>query len=214
MIKKFLKYLIVAFINAAILTMLLILWTDRLELIFHDRVRTWEFLKILGFTIVSLLSMRILVNYFRKRYIVQTNSKIKIAVLLTLLISSYLYIDYTTKVFNNVILNGQFRNQIADKIKPSNRLANGTKAESLSIKEYRQITNIYWFPTLPDEASNISYNYGYDDFLPDYTFTLTYDLPARIMVDTMEIKKGSFSRSQTFVTIDKIKRVTYSEAEE
>jgi hypothetical protein len=214
MIKKSLKYLTVAFINVILLTVLLAFWTDRLELTFNDWVRPREFLKIIGFTIVSLISMRILVSYFRHRNITATSSKIKIAALLTFLISSYLYIDYTTKLINNVILNGQFRNQIADKIKPSNILANGTKAESLTIKEYQQITKMYWFPKLPGEASNISYTYGYDGFLPDYLFTVTYDLPAQIMVDTMSIKKGDFSKYQSFVTIDNIKRVTYSEGEQ
>jgi hypothetical protein len=214
MIKKSLKYLTVAFINVIVLTVLLAFWTDRLELTFNDLVRPREFLKIVGFTMVSLISMRILVSYFRQRNITVTNSKIKIAALLTFLISSYLYIDYTTKLINNVMLNGQFRNQIADKIKHSNVLANGTKAESLTIKEYQQITKLYWFPKLPSEASNISYTYGYDGFLPDYLFTVTYDLPAQIMVDTMNIKKGDFSKYQSFVTIDNIKRVTYSEGEQ
>lgn len=214
MIKKSLKYLTIAFINVIVLTVLLAVWTDRLELTFNDWVRPREFLKIIGFTIVSLISMRILVSYFRHRNITVSSSKIKIAALLTFLISSYLYIDYTTKLINNVILNGQFRNQIADKIKPSNILANGTKAESLTIKEYQQITKMHWFPKLPGEASNISYTYGYDGFLPDYLFTVTYDLPAQIMVDTMNIKKGDFSKYQSFVTIGNIKRVTYSESEE
>jgi len=123
MIKKSLKYLTIAFINVIVLTVLLAFWTDRLELTFNDWVRPREFLKIIGFTIVSLISMRILVSYFRHRNITVSSSKIKIAALLTFLISSYLYIDYTTKLINNVILNGQFRNQIADKIKPSNILA-------------------------------------------------------------------------------------------
>jgi len=214
MIKKSLKYLIVAFINVILLTVLLALWTDRLELTFNDWVRPREFLKIIGFTVVSLISIRILVGYFRHRNITTTTSKIKISALLTFLISSYLYIDYSPKVINNVILNGQFRNQIADKIKPLNLLSNGTKADSLTIKEYQQITKMYWFPKLPDEAFNINYTYGYDGFLPDYLFTLTYDLPAQKKVDTINIKKGDFSKYQSFVTVDNIKRVTYSEGDQ
>lgn len=214
MIKKSLKYLIVAFINVTLLTVLLALWTDRLELTFNDWVRPRESLKIVGFTIVSLIAIRILVSYFRHKSITTTSTKIKISALLTFLISSYLYIDYSTKVINNVILNGQFRNQIADKIKPSDIFAKGTKAESLTIKEYQQISKMYWFPKLPIEASNINYAYGYDGFLADYSFTLTYDLPAKIKVDTMNIKNGDFSQYQSFVTIGNINRVTYSEGEQ
>ncbi len=73
---------------------------------------------------------------------------------------------------------------------------------------------MYWFPKLPDEAFNINYTYGYDGFLPDYLFTLTYDLPAQIKVDTINIKKGDFSKYQSFVTVDNIKRVRYSEGEQ
>jgi hypothetical protein len=113
-----------------------------------------------------------------------------------------------------VIVSRQIRNQIADKIKPSNELANGTKGDSLTIKEYQQITKIYWFPKLPNEASNIQYSYSYDGFLPDYLFTVKYDLPAQIKVDTINDKKGDFSKYQSFVIIDDIKRVTYSESEQ
>lgn len=214
MLKKSLKYIVIVFANATLLTVLLALWTDRLELTFNDWVRPREFLKIIGFSILTLISIRIFVSYFRQRNIITTTSKIQISALLTFLISSYLYIDYTTKVVNNVVLNGQFRNQIADKIKPSNLLANGTKADSLTITEYQQITKMNWFPKLPDEAFNINYTYGYDSFLPDYLFTLTYELPVQMKVDTINIKKGDFSKYQSFVTVDNIKRVTYSQGEE
>jgi hypothetical protein len=214
MLKKSLKYLIIVFVNTTLLALLLVLWTDRLELAFNCWVRPRGFLKITGFAILSLISISILVSCFRRRSTTTTTLKIQISALLTLLISSYLYIDYTAKVVNNVILNRQFRNQIADKIKPSNFLANGTKGDSLTIKEYQQITKMYWFPKLPDEASNISYTYGYDGFLPDYLFTLTYNLPAQMKVDTINIRKGDFSKCQSFVTVDNIKRVTYSQGEE
>lgn len=205
MIKKSLKYLIISAVNVIILAVFLALWTDKLELTFNDWVRPREFLKIIGFSIISLIGMRILVSYLRHRNITTTSLKLKIAALLTFLISSYLYIDYSTKVISNVIVNRQFRNQIADKIKPSNRL-NGTKGENLTIKEYQEITKMYWFPKLPAEASNIKYAYEYDGFLPDYLFTLTYDLPAQMKVDTINYKKGDFSKYQSFVNIDNIKR--------
>ena len=214
MFKKSLRYIIVVTVNLILLTVLLALWTDKLELTFNDWVRPREFLKILGFSLVSLIAIRILVSFFRHRNITNKNSKIKIAALLTFLISSYLYIDYSIKVISNVVVHRQFRNQIADKIKPSNELANGTKADNLTIKEYQQITKMYWFPKLPIEASNIHYNYSYDGFLPDYLFTLTYDLPIQQIVDAINYKKGDFSKSQSFIIVDNKKRVTYSEYEQ
>lgn len=213
MLKKTFKYLIVATVNLILLIVLLAFWTDKLELIFNDFVRPLEFLKILGFTMLSLIGMRILVFYFRKKNIQATRTKLKSAVLLTLLISSYLYVDYSIKFVKNVIVNRQFRNEIADKIKPANGLANGTTAENLAIKEYQEIANMNCFPKLPIEATNIMYNYQYDGFLPDYSFSLTYDLPKEMKVDTINYESGDFSKYQTFEIVDNKKRVTYNEVE-
>jgi len=213
MLKKSLKYLIVAIVNLIILTIFLALWTEELELTFNNAVRPREFLKIIGFSLVSLIGIRMLVSLFRNRNITKTSFKIKTAALLTILISSYLYIDYSSKILH-VILNREFRNQIAEKIMPSKGLANGTKADNLSIQEYQEITKLNWFPKLPGEAANINYTYEYDGFLPDYSFTLTYDLPEQMKVDTINYQNGDFSRYQTFIIIDNIKRVTFSEYKE
>lgn len=214
MLKKSLKYIIIVSVNLIFLTVLLALWTDKLELTFNELVRPREFLKIMAFSFLSLIAMGILIMFFRRRNITTIRLKVKMAALLTFLISSYLYIDYSTKVISNEIVNRQFRKQIADKIQPSNGLANGTKAEDLTIKEYEQITKMYWFPKLPPEASNIQYDYGYDGFLPDYSFTLRYDLPMQIKVDTINYAKGHFSKHQSFEIVDNKKRVTYSEYEQ
>lgn len=206
MLKKSFKYIIIAIVNLIVLTTLLAFWTDKLELTFNDFVRSLEFLKILGFTAFSLIGMRILVYFFRKKKIYATRTKLKSAIILTLLISSYLYVDYSIKFVKNVIVNRQFRNEIANKIKPANRLANGTTAENLTIKEYQEIAGMNWFPKLPSEATNINYEYTYDGFLPDYSFTLTYDLPIGTKADT--------SKYQSFKIIDNKKRVTYREFEQ
>jgi len=213
MFKKSFKYILVATVNLILLTVLLALWTDKLELTFNEWVRPREFLKILGFSLISLIAIRIIIRFFRHRNITKTSSRVKLAALSTFLISSYLYIDYSQKVISNVIVNRQFRNQIADKIEPSKELVNGTKGDSLTSKEYQQITKMCWFPKIPIEASNIQFNYGYDGFLPDYSFTLSYNLPVQIKVDTISYSKGDFSKSQSFKIVDNIKRVTYSEYE-
>ena len=124
-----------------------------------------------------------------------------------------MYVDYSIKFVKNVIVNRQFRNEIADKIKPATGLTNGTTAENLTIKEYQEIANMKCFPKLPIEATNIMYNYQYDDFLPDYSFSLTYDLPKEMKVDTINYKSGDFSKYQTFEIVDNKKRVTYNEGE-
>lgn len=212
MVKKSFKYLSIATVNLAVLTVLLAFWTDRLELIFHTFVRPLGFLKILGFTALSLIGMRILVYYFRKKNIQTTSTKIKSAILLTLLISSYLYVDYSVKFVNNVLINRQFRNNIADKIKPAQGLAKGTKAAHLTITEYQEISRISRFPEIPTEATDIEYVYEYDGLLPDYTFSLTYYLPMKLKVDTLNYKSGDYSTYQTVNIIDNKKKVTYKES--
>ena len=211
MLKKSLKYIIVATANLTILTALLAFWTDELEMTFNTFVRPFEFLKILGFSILSLMGMRILVYYFIKKSIVSTSTKIKSAALLTFLISSYLYVDYSSKFINNFIVNGELRKRITDKIEPANGLANGTKATNLTIQEYQQIAETAGFQKLPLQATNIEYSYAYDGFLPDYLFTLTYDLPNEMKVDKENYSNGDFSKSRTFEILDNNKRVTYSE---
>ena len=67
MLRKSLKYLLIVTVNLTVLTALLAFWTDKLELTFNDLVRPLEFLKILGFTALSLIGIRILVFYFRKK---------------------------------------------------------------------------------------------------------------------------------------------------
>jgi hypothetical protein len=194
------------------LTALLAFWTDELELAFNDFVRLKEFFKIIGFTTLSLIGMRMILYYFRKKNVHTTRTKYKAAILLTLLISSYLYVDYSVKFVKNVIIDRQFRKEIADKIKPADGLANGTTAENLTIKEYQKIASMNWFPSLPLEATNIMFDYQHDELLPDYSFSLTYDLPMKMKIDTINYESGDFTKYQTFEIIGNTKRVFYSEA--
>lgn len=209
MLRRSSKYFIIAFFNLTVLTILLVLWTDRLELLLNDGVRPIEFLKIVAFTITSLIAMRIAVSFFRKRAIRDVKTKIKIASFLTLLISSYLYIDYSGKLLKNRIINGNVRRQAAAKIKPAG--GNGTKADNLTIQEYQEISK---FPKLPDQATSINYSYEYDGFLPDYYFQVTYTVPKAVKVDTLNFQQGDFTRSQTVDSSGDNLKVTYTESEQ
>jgi hypothetical protein len=214
MLKKSFKYLLIATVNLIVLTTLLAFWTDELELTLKDFVRPLEFLKVLGFTVLSLIGMRILVFFLRKKNIQATRTKLKFSILLTLLLSSYLHVDYSVNFVKNALVNRHLRSAIADKIKPAKGLANGTTAENLTIREYQEIARMKWFPKLPIEATNIMYKYQYDGFLPDYIFSLTYDLPIEMKVDSINYTKGDFSKYQLFEIIDNKKRVTYIEYEQ
>lgn len=207
--KRSLKYFLIVFINLAALTILLALWTDRLELLINDGVRVIEFLKIVIFTIASLMVMRIAVFFFKKLTIRDIKTKMKVATFLTLLTSSYLYIDYSGKLLNNRIINGQVRKQAAAKIKSAD--GNGTKADNLTIQEYQQLSK---FPKLSNRATNINYAFEYDGFLPDYYLQVTYNVPKDVKVDTLYFKQGEFTRSQTVETLDNKLKVTYTESQQ
>jgi len=194
------------------LAIFLALWTDMLELLYNELVRPIEFLKIIGFTIVSLIIMRIAVSIFRKRGITNVATKIRIASLLTFLTNSYLYIDYSRKILNNRIINRHLRTQMAVKIKSAD--GNGTKADDLTFKEYQEVCKLTSFPRLPDKATNINYTFEFDGFLPDYYFELTYNLPKEAKVDTIYVQQGDFTRSQTVDIVGDKLKVTYTETEQ
>jgi hypothetical protein len=84
-IKQTIKYLTIGLANVSILTILLALWTDDLEVEFHSFARPIEFLKILAVTFLSLLSVGVYLFFLRKRSVKSTRAKIKGAVFLTIL---------------------------------------------------------------------------------------------------------------------------------
>lgn len=215
MLKKYLKYLIITFINFSILTFLLSIWTDDFELEFNNLVRPIEFLKIIGISILSLIFLRITVQKIYKRFDIQSlKEKFLISTLLILLISIFLYIDYGIKIYKNRFLDKELRDSIVKKIEPvSYGLAYGNQAQNLTQREYIEISKSNWFPDLPKNAKNISYSYNYDGVLPDYSFSLSYDLPKEIDVDTMSYKSKQFSKGQSFEIIGNKKRVYYYEWE-
>ncbi len=206
MIRKSIKYLVIVLINLIILTGLLAYWTDFVELTFNSFVRPIEFLKIIGFSLLSLIGIRIAIGFFRKRNS-SIKNRIRISALITILISSFLYFNYSKKIYENRIQNGELRKELAMKIEPTNGLAYGTKANNLTFEEYQEITRIKWFPKLQKNADSISYYYTYDGFLPDYSFTVSYNLPKTIEIDSTEFKYGEIEID----TIGNKKRISYSE---
>lgn len=208
MLKKSIKYLIIALLNLILLTILLAIWTDEIELTFNLGVRPIEFLKIIGITLLALIIMRIAVEIlFRKFKIHSIKKKIGIASLITLLVSSALYYNYLEEINENRIQNKALRNRIALKIMNSKGLAYGTRASNLTYEEYQEISNINWFPKIQKEADSISYYYTYDGFLPDYSFGLSYNLPNDIKIDSSELKYGTIK----ILPLGLKKRVSYSE---
>lgn len=208
MIRKSTKYIVVVFVNLIILTGLLAYWTDFVELTFNSYVRPIEFLKIIGFTILSLIGIRIAIRFFRKRN-TSIKKRIQISALITILVSSFLYFNYSKKIYENRIQKRELRKELAMKIKPAKGLAYGTKANNLTFEEYQEITKIKWFPKLQKNADSISYCYTYDGFLPDYSLNVSYNLPKNIEIDSSELKYGEIE----IETIKNKKRISYIEYE-
>ncbi|MEP2280960.1 hypothetical protein [Maribacter sp.] len=209
MIKKSIKYLVIVLINLIILTGLLAYWTDFIELTFNSYVRPIEFLKIIGFTFLSLIGIKIAIGFFRKRN-TSTKKRIQISTLITILVSSFLYFDYSKRIYENRIQKRELRKELTLKIEPANGLAFGTKADNLTFDEYQEITRIKWFPKLQKNADSISYYYTYDGFLPDYSFNVSYNLPKNVEIDSTEFKYGKIEID----TIGNKKRISYNEYEQ
>ncbi|WP_299436573.1 hypothetical protein [uncultured Maribacter sp.] len=108
-------------------------------------------------------------------------------------------------------MNKELRAGIMNKIIPYEGSWFGDKAENLTEKEYIEVTKVKWFPKLPKGAQNISYDYEYEGFLPDYSFSISYDLPINSEVETINYENKTFTKSQTFEIVGNKKRVTYSE---
>lgn len=189
---------------------MLALWTDKLEVFFHHLVRPIEFSKIIGLSILSFAGIRILIWFLNKNsFDGFMRKRLVYASILTFTISVFLYIDYSIKVYN--VLCNATRQSLLEKIEYSEFLAHGTKADSLNCDEYNILMSLGGFPDVPRTASNISYLYAYDGFLPDYTFQLSYEVPIETDIEELTFTKGRFSKSQTVQLKDGIKLVTYEE---
>lgn len=212
MIKKSLNHFLIAGVNLLILTLLLLLWTDKLELAFSPLARPIEFSKIIGLTVLALVGMRILVHISDKRTTSESKRKrLLYSILFTMAISSFFYVNYGLKTYR--CLFDQTRQTLAEKIKDTQTMANGTMADNLTYKEYALLAEIGRFPKVPETAEKISYSHAYDGSLPDYTFQLRYEVPLETDIEIIDFKKGHFSKSQTLIIKGNRKLVTYEEGE-
>ena len=167
-------------------------------------------LQLVSITFVFLIGWWLLSALSRRKNKVP-KSNWRPAVLTLLLLSSYWYITYSQKIVANVLRHGNLRADLASKIKPSHELAQGTTATELTNAEYQELIALTKFPALPSSSTNIQYRYDYDGFLPDYTLTLSYDLPADCKVDTFHRDTEKTTLSQTVEIQGQWKHVVYVE---
>ena len=213
MIKKSIKYFLIATVNLVILICLLSIWSDKLAILFYPDLKLIEFLKILGLTILSLAAMRILVYYTRKKGITSYLIKLKYGTMLTFGICSFLYVNYSIKIVQNCFLNEAIREQTWLKVKSSDYGHLGFFVDSLTFKEYNEISKTNWFPEISKTAKNISFSYYNGGFQGDYTFNLNYEVPVSEKVEVINFKKDNYSKSTTIKVIGNRQKVTYEEGE-
>jgi hypothetical protein len=199
---------LIAVANIALLTLMLVIWTDDLELLFNGSVRFNEFVRIIGFTFLALIGMRILVSYFRKKGIYEVRKKIKYAVILTLLICSFLYVPYSINILNRLI-NANTRQHILTKMENNY----SPKVDNLSLEEYKEIGRMIWFPKIPESAENISVGFYQDGFLPDFTVDVNYEVPMDEKITELDSKNGQYSKTISVKIIGNRKKVYYHEGQ-
>ncbi len=204
--KRSLKYLVIIVINALLLTVLLHCWADRLFGLLNPGYIKFEMIKIIGLSIGLLFLIAIVITVAKDYGLQKTKSKIILCGLLTVLASLLLYIDYVPKISFDSQQN-QLRNQIAQKQKRLHNISNSYSWSNLDYNEYTQITNSKWFPKIQNEASNITINYLYDGFLPDYSFFLEYSLPLRVALDSTNLNYGTIHID----TIGQLQQIEYNE---
>jgi hypothetical protein len=213
MIKRAFKYLAIILLNLIVLFAFSKIWQDSLVISLNPNIVFNEQAKIMGFTILSLIGIRILIIYFRKRNIQSVKKKIKYAALLTAIICSYLYIDYAVKIVNNRVLNNETRVELLTKI--NFMKLSGTKiidAKELTVNEYTQISKIMGFQSLHKDSKNIGFNYSVSGFLGhEYSINITYNLPLGTEVEEFSVQKDDFTKRQSVEKQDNKLKVKFEE---
>ncbi len=206
---------IVLIVNAVILFLLAKIWIDPLELTLNSSVQFNEIAKIIEFSISSLIGSLILYQILRKKQVYSLKRRLFYSVVLTLLICSYLYVDYSIRIVNNRIVNCGVRDELLIKARPlrmgaySNYVLN-----DLNISEYRQIARILEFPKLNRQASNISVNYGiYQNLFGDCSLRIEYDLPKNVDIKEFEYHgdRMNYKNYQRVEQVGSSQKVTFVE---
>ena len=211
MIKKSFKYLLIISVNFIVLVILLEAWVDDYELTFNQGIYFYELFQLIGLSIILLFLLRIMVAVMRALKFNAKQSRIITSIAVALLLSSWFYIQYTKRICHNNHAYKKFRKELMQKVKPIKSGWEGSQANNLCLEEYQYILQTKSFPKIPNNAKNISYEYEYEGFLPDYSFSLIYDVPIASNVEIIDYKKNTFSKTQTFEIVENVKRVTYTE---
>lgn len=111
MIKKSQKHLIIVAVNWVVLCLLFKISTDELDLALDNSHNSSGIFIITIFTLISLFVIRILLFFFRKKNLAR-KTKIKIAIVATLITSSLLYVSFLKKYVSDILINKDIRMQL------------------------------------------------------------------------------------------------------
>ena len=198
--------------NVLLLILFVFAWADSFERLFHDGVIWVEALKIGFCSMVVCLGLFILLIILNGKSI-DLRKTYKYSIILTFVFSSYLYITYSVKIYQNRIHYAAIRASALSKAeKPANWYI-GSRGKGFSNEEYQEITRVRLFapfPKLPVYATNISYAFHKVELLlPDFGFELTYDVPKENEVKLIKYESEGFAKHLTFEIIGDLKRVKY-----
>jgi len=185
---------------------------DCLENKILDFLGLQDFIILIGLTFLSLIFVYFILNYcIEIRKIENTiKKKLRITAIVVFILFSYKTAQFSYRLITIDYENIKFREEICEKIKP--QIMEGSRAENLTFKEYNEICKISgWFISISPSATNISYSYSNDGFLPDYKFELKYRVPVNVDIELIDKTNGQFGQKQSFEVIGNYKIVEYYE---
>jgi hypothetical protein len=189
---------------------------DSFVLEFNPHWYLGEIFKVFAFSIAVLIGLRILVTFFRKKKLQSVRIKMKFSILVTIILSSYFYIDYTSRLINNKILNQKLRVELIQKVSTLDMGAyQMISAKNLTITEYNQLKQAKGYPNINNKATNIRFsNSYYSNLAGDYDLTISYLLPVEIEIESYKHQDGKvdYKEQQTIEKLGEIQKVTYEES--
>ena len=163
------------------------------------------------FTLIMIGIARWIIGFLK--FVPKTRkSKLTLGIIIALIIFGNTTVFNIKNIASRILSDKNERTILCEKIKDANYLAYGTTAEELTIKEYNQIRNLIYLPSISDKSYDISYLYSYDGFLPDYTLQISYKLPKEIKVEVYNKEEGyDFGEGRRIEEFDNYNLVHYSE---
>lgn len=150
------------------LILILFIWMDKLYLITSSYLSyEYEILKIVVHSLITYKVSKFLIKKLSLYEKINFVSPTKIFLFIFLVMNSYIICQYTARVITVKLVNGDIRKRLSQKINKVSMGGWGYEGDSLTIKEYRELTKYTNLPKLPESARFI---YIYDWFeIQDYT---------------------------------------------